>query len=208
MTLRATLLTDGSSDRVLLPILRWLCGAQTPAPVEVRWADLRILPRPPRSLADRMKAAVALYPCELLFVHRDAEKQAPEDRHAEIVAADQTGLTLVCVVPVRMQEAWLLHDDRALREAAGRPSNEAALGLPPPSRWEGLPDPKHVLHEALITASGATGRRARRFNPDLAAHRLAELITDWSPLRQLGAFRRLEADTRQALSSLGLPTVP
>jgi hypothetical protein len=31
----ATLLTDGSSDRVLLPILRWLCGQFTSRPIEI-----------------------------------------------------------------------------------------------------------------------------------------------------------------------------
>ena len=66
-----------------------------------------------------------------------------------------------------------------------------ALSLPPARRWERLPDPKEVLYQALRTASGARGRRARRFNPGRAAHRLADLITDWSPLRNLAAFNRL-----------------
>ena len=33
-------------------------------------------------------------------------------------------------------------------------------------------------------------------------HELAEQIDDWSPLRQLPAFRRLEDDTRAALAGL------
>jgi hypothetical protein len=137
-------------------------------------------------------------------VHRDAENQDPESRYVEVLHANDTGLGHVCVVPVRMQEAWLLHDAAAIRQAADRPSGTDFLDLPPADRWERLPDPKSTLHNALRIANGATGRRARRFNPARAAHRLAELITDWSPLRALPAFARLEADTRTALRSLGV----
>jgi len=123
---------------------------------------------------------------------------------APIYPAPNTGLGHVCVVPVRMQEAWLLHDTAAIRQAADRPSGTDFLDLPPANRWERLPDPKSTLHNAHRIANGATGRRARRFNPAPAAHRLAELITDWSPLRTLPAFARLEADTRTALTTLGV----
>ena len=37
MTMTATLVTDGASDVVLLPILRWLFGELTPEPVELSW---------------------------------------------------------------------------------------------------------------------------------------------------------------------------
>jgi len=205
MTLTATLVTDGSSDVVLLPILRWLFGELTPEPVELRWGDLRRLPRPPKELPERLKLAVALYPCQLLLVHRDAEDQPPQERFDEIKGANDTKFPHVCVVPVRMQEAWLLLDESALREAAGRPSGTDDLALPPSRQWESLPDPKKILHQALITANGAKGRRAKRFNPAQAAHRLADLIDDWSLLRTLTAFRRLEDDTRAALTALGLP---
>jgi len=208
MTLQATLITDGSSDTVLMPILRWVLGVLTSEPVELRWGDLRGLAAPPRSLRARLTCAVELYPCRLLFVHRDAERQPAEERHVEVEEANTTGISHVCVVPVRMQEAWLLLDEAALREAAGRPSGKQPLGLPPPSRWETLPDPKRILHAALMAASEATGRRANKFNAGAAAHRLADLVSDWSPLRQLSAFRRLEHDTRDILGALGLPVYP
>jgi hypothetical protein len=203
MTLMSTLLTDGSSDVVLLPILRWLFSKLSTAPVEVRWADLRGLRKPPSDLRERIERAVELYPCQLLLVHRDAEKQPATDRFDEIEVANHTGLPHVCVVPVRMQEAWLLHDETALRRAAGRPSGREPLGLPSSKSWEALPDPKDVLHRALIVASGAKGRKAKQFKPQVAAHRLADLIEDWSPLRGLSAFQQLEADMLNVLVKLG-----
>lgn len=205
MIFRATLVTDGPSDDVLVPILEWLVAQLTTAQIEIRWADLRGSREKPRGLRERLIMATMAFPCDILFVHRDAESQVPEVRHVEIRDANATGLSHVCVVPVRMQEAWLLHNEPALREAAGRPSGTEPLHLPPASRWERLPDPKTILHQALRIASAATGRRLKRFRPERAACRLAELITDWSPLRPLAAFARLESDTRTALITLGIP---
>ncbi len=207
MTFRATLVTDGSSDVVLVRILEWLIARLTSAAIEIRWADLRWLREKPEGLGERLVVATTLYPCDILFVHRDAENQNPEVRYTQIWAANTTGLRHVCIVPVRMQEAWLLHNEAALREAADRPSGTDPLDLPPVGRWERVPDPKETLYIALRTASGATGRRAKRFKPARAAHRLAELITDWSPLRPLPAFARLETDTRDALRNLGIVVI-
>lgn len=198
----ATLLTDGSSDRVLLPVLRWLMSRLTTQTVEIRWAELAHLPRPPRTLPDRARLAIDLYPCDLLFVHRDAERAFIDERHDEIAHALRDTHPWVAVIPVRMQEAWLLHDETALRQAAGRPAGREPLDLPPLNRVEALPDPKQVLHDALRRASGTRGRRAQAFSPQRAAHRLADLVQDWSPLTALPAFQRLESDTRAVLASL------
>lgn len=202
---RTTLVTDGTSDVVLVPVLEWLMRQVTPEEFETQWADPRAFPERTHTLAEKLVAAVREYPCQLLFVHRDAERQPPQARYEEIGASIPTGCPHVCVVPVRMQEAWLLHDEGALREAAGRPSGKEDLDLPPDG-WDRLADPKRTLHQALRAANGAKGRRrSRRFKPAVAAHRLANLITDWSPLRTLAAFAQLERDTRTALEELGLP---
>ena len=207
MTFQATLVTDGSSDVVLVRILEWLIAQLTTTEIEIRWADLRGLTKRPQGLSDRIVVATRLYPCQILFVHRDAESQVPKLRYTEIQVANTTGLCHVCIVPVRMQEAWLLHNEAALREAADRPSGTEPVDLPAAARWERLPDPKDTFYTALRAASGATGRRAKRFKPARAAHRLSELITDWSPLRSLTAFAQLETDTKAALQNLGIVVV-
>lgn len=111
----------------------------------------------------------------------------------------------VAVVPVRTTEAWLLIEEQAIREAAGRPNGRDPLDLPSPARIEDLGDPKATLHQALRTASGRAGRRADRFHPESAHHRLADLVRDWSPLRQLPAFRALEEDARSAMVAVQVP---
>jgi len=129
----------------------------------------------------------------------------PEDkplvqRVAEITAA-VSGLPnpLIPVVPVRMQEAWLLVNESALRRAAGNPNGRVSLQMPAIERLEDIPDPKRLLHDLLLTASELTGRRRKKQNPGRQAMRLGELIENYSPLRRLRAFQHAEAQTLAVL---------
>ena len=168
-------------------------------PIQPEFADLRLLPRPPGELSERIDRSIDLYPCDLLFVHRDAETESCTRREAEIheswrASTQGHALPVITVVPVRMQEAWLLIDAAALRRVAGNPAGRQPLDMPDVARLEDLPDPKQLLHELLRDASGLHGRRLRHFKRDVGSrvHRLAEQIDDFSPLRELPAFRRVE----------------
>jgi len=198
---RYTLISDGSSDRALLPILTWVLREKGDVRrVQPEWADLGRLPQPPQSLRERILSAIDLFPCDLLFVHRDAEGEDPKTRRREIRKALQESIErgfqvpAVCVVPVRMTEAWLLFDEPAIRFAAGNPNGRKPLIMPELSLIEQIQDPKNALFRILREASGLTGRRLKKFNMDEARIRITELISDFSPLRQLSAFQRLEND--------------
>jgi hypothetical protein len=204
-SLRYTLLSDGSSDRALIPILTWAISEHLPtSAIQSEWADLRRLPRVPRGLSARIGAALELYPCDLLFVHRDAERQAAADRIAEVEAAVQAlapgiDVPVVSVVPVRMQEAWLLIDESAVRRAAGNPNGRQAVELPSLDRIESVPEPKEVLHALLRRCSGLHGRRLRRFPTSERAVRVAEFISDFAPLREVPAFAAFETHLAQLI---------
>ena len=191
-----TLLTDGSSDSVLIHPLLWLLEhhlREKMISIDGTWADLRRLDPPPKKLADRVSAALDLYPCDILFVHRDAEGQEFSQRIEEIASATQrTNTPSIPIVPIRMQEAWLLIDESALRRAAGNPRGRAILRMPKISQLESIPNPKELLHQLLLDASEFHGRRLRKIRPTQQAWRLGELITDYSPLLQLSAFRHAE----------------
>jgi hypothetical protein len=200
-----TLLSDGSSDQALLPIVSFVLRESGAETVEPQWAELRLLRQPPQALSDRIRKAVDLYPCDLLFIHRDAERDDYDHRRQEILGAlDEAGIdvTSVCIVPVRMTEAWLLIDEGAIRRAAGKPGGRAALNLPQPQRLEEEADPKAVLHQALRDASELQGRRLRDFPVTQRVHRVAELMTDYAVLRILPAFQALEREVRTALHHL------
>lgn len=199
--LRYTLVSDGPSDRALMPILDWLLretgGVEAIAP---QWADFSIGEKP-RNLRDRLKFALQRFPCDLLFVHRDAEKQDSQMRYDEIqdAAKDLPEALipfLVCVVPVRMQEGWLLFDEGAIRNAAGNPNGQVVLNLPKMTTVETISDPKGILHNQLKAASGLRGRRLKSFSVSGAAALVTQYASNFSQLRALPAFRHLESDIR------------
>lgn len=198
--LRFPLLADGPSDAMFLPLLGWLLQQHSDRTFASQFADPRLLRASTTSLSDRVRAGLDLYPCELLFVHRDAERE-PIDARAREIARELDRVPhppYVAVIPVRMQEAWFLFEEDAIREAAGNPSGDGDLALSPLKRVESLPDPKQVLEGALKKASGLRGRRlARLLGP--MKRRVADLITDYAPLRALPAFQRLEAELKRTL---------
>ncbi len=198
--LTCTLVADGSSDRVLVPLLERLLDEHCPGPYRSpHFAGLPAgLP-----LAERIRQALDLYPCDLLFVHRDAEKEDPTLRSKEIRAAlaDLKGCPAsVSVIPVRMTEAWLLVDEAAIRAASGNPGGKVALDLPALPRIESLPDPKEVLFTALRTASELPPGRLRKFDPQEKRHRVTDLIDDLGRLRRLPSFAHLEEQIRTHFS--------
>ncbi len=206
---RYTLLGDGSSDRCLVPILDWTLARMTdllPEGFTSQVADLRGLPVPVVGLRNRILLACRQFHCEILFVHRDAESEPAEHRVEEIAkAVAEAAIPLhVPVVPVRMTEAWLLIDEKAIRRAAGNPEGSEDLPIPKPQKLEGVPDAKSLLHECLLSASETRGRRRDQFRRDLGArvYRVADLIEDFSPLRQLDAFRRFETATRGVIEQI------
>ncbi len=207
MILKYTLLSDGSSDACLQHPINWLLGVHGWHRVRGERADLSLVPSKPKKLKERIEATIQLYPGDLLFIHRDAERAPPEERVQEIERALNAVINpprYVCIVPVRMTEAWLLHEEQAIRKAAGRPTGAVDLELPPLEQIEKIPNPKDVLDAALIKAAAAQGRKLSKLHRDLPRirHRVAELISDFGPLKQLQAFRafdRLLADALQAL---------
>lgn len=204
--IRYTLLSDGSSDRVLMPILDWLLHRLCPRfAIDPQWADLGRLRNPPKRLPERINLVLELYTTDLLFVHRDAEKASLLLRKREITTAlaSHCQTPAVCVIPVRMQEAWLLFDEMALRRASGNPSGRIPLQLPTISMVEALPNPKEMLYNLVCQASGRSGARLKKLKPHQYVHRITEFIEDFSPLRELPAFQSFECDLEAVVHERG-----
>ena len=222
-----TLLPDGPTDAALLPILTFLLRENgVRSAIQPLFADLRNLAHPPKRLEERIAEALYLNDTDLLFVHRDAEKVEGALRRQEISTAtdkaqgaitasrksskEKTSLAppVVCVIPIRMTEAWLFSSETALRTAAGNPNGKMILTIPPPKTVEQIPDPKEVLHQLLRTASGYTGRRLHQFSTRKSSHRVAELTDDFSALRGIPAFDAIEADIAEIVQTQKWNTEP
>ena len=204
--MKFTIVTDGTSDKILKYPLIWLLTKRVvfQQEVTVEWAEIRNT-----DLTAKIRQALDLYPSDVLFIHRDSEQQHSEPRYQEIKNAVEKlklnpPVPFVCIVPIRMTEAWFLFDETAIRRAAGNSNGTNRLQLPRLREVESTSDPKAMLHQQLILASGLTGRRRDEFKPHQALHRLAELIDDYSPLLQLSAFRTLERDIRQLATELNI----
>ncbi|MEZ4377621.1 MAG: hypothetical protein R3B35_04965 [Gemmatimonadales bacterium] len=163
---------------------------------QVVFAEPDLIHRGGRTVEAKMNACQELYPSDVYFIHRDAEAEPWRNRVVEIENAMRRNshVLYVPVVPVRMQEAWLLANESGLRTAAGNPRGTNALHLPPLHSLEGIADPKAVLREALLSASGTTGRRRDRFDVERAADYLAELTTDYAPLLRFESFSAIDDD--------------
>lgn len=212
MIRRGLLLADGRSDEPLGAHIAAMF-AEHGCTVRIAAPDLGRLRRPPGlRVEDRLRAALELDDegsnFDVIVVHRDAEGQDPALRHQEIATA-MSSLSctqpFVPVVPIRMTEAWLLLDETAIREVAGRPSGRRPLGLPKPSEVERTANPKAVLKGALVQASGCSGRRLQQFERRFPDHRraLLERLDPHGPVTGLTAWRQLLASVRSAAGALG-----
>ena len=199
----ATLVTDGSSDRLLIPLIKLLFSEYADVPYQVNFAEG--LPPIAEGLQPRIESALAFFPCDFLFVHRDEEGVGITVRQQEIESSwpeNQQTAVLICVIPVRMTEAWLIASSKPIRLAVGNPNGTDALNLPLSKDIESSLSPKEILFTALKTASGLNARRRARFNPHQFRHRVSDLIDDLAPLRLLSSFNHLEAQVKKHVDLL------
>ncbi len=206
--MRYTLITEGSSDRLLLSPIEWLLDLHCAIEFSGEWVDPGALENNSRELATRLQQAQQYYPCDLAFVHRDVDVFTYDVRRREIVGAvedSRYAAPVVCTIPVRMTEAWFLFCEEAIRRAADRPSSRIDLRLPTPRELQRRADPKAILNAALVTASETSGRKAAEFRRDLSRRKalVASYIVDYSPLRRHESFVSFERDLRNILDECG-----
>ena len=204
--MRFLFVCDGSSDACLVDhIQRLLIDLGQPDPDGDTWHH-------GSRVADKVQAALRASDrgFDLLFVHRDAEGAGAEARYREIERAvrdvTQDGPLWRGVVPVHMTEAWLLLNEAAIRNVAGKPHGRTPLCLPAPGHVEQEADPKRRLKNALLAASENRGRRRRKFAAEFPRLR-RQLLQDLpigGALERLGSWMRFRDDTADALRELDL----
>lgn len=201
--LTATLIGDGRSDRALIPLIQLVLDDLSPIPYSIQFAD----DLDENKLDQRILRAVELYPCDVLFIHRDSENQSYRLRETEIERAANAikkTQSIIKVIPVRMTESWLLPHEHAIRRAASNPHGKVLLALPPNKKIENLVDPKEALFQAIRIASELPTQRRNKLNVHHARHRVSELLTedDLTNLRQLPSFQHFELQVQHYFKSL------
>lgn len=207
---RYVLIADGSSDKCLIPIINFALRQTFPDIIfEGEIANFGFLSKPPQAISTKIEKALDLYNApDWLFIHRDAEKEnepllARVKEIENAIAASNTDTdkhTFIKIIPIKMTEAWLLIDEKAIRHAAGNPNGKVLISLPSVNQLEKLDNPKEVLFDLLKKASELSGRRLDKFSVHKARHLVAELIQDYSILEKLDGFEFLMQQIRsQAL---------
>lgn len=205
--LRYTLIADGSSDKALMNIIKWLLDDLYPKMPNIgTFGDFRMLQKPPKKgdVKRQIQYAQHLYPFDILFYHRDAEttkNNIADERIAEIKEQlEESNLSkTVFIIPIKMMENWLLFDENAIKKAAGNRNYNKPIVLPTVNRLESLNDPKLLLHNLLKEVSGLKSRQLKNFNVNQAVHLVAENISDYSVLRQLDAFKKFEKNLKDII---------
>ncbi len=209
--LRYTLIPEGTSDRALIPILTWvleqqLIGIDATITASMVQSD-RLPAGKMQTLRNRISTSIEVYPCDILFIHRDEDGQGVAHRQAEIEAAVSEAslpaeVSPIAVIPVQMTEAWLLLDERAIRKAAGFSNGRMPLNLPTATEIERRSNPKEILRDAIRSASGQTGRKLKSLNLAEARASIATHMEDLSQLRSLPSFQQLETHVATTVQRL------
>jgi hypothetical protein len=190
------LLREGSTDNNLMDLLGALlvsAGADEAIP------DVRSYGGTTADKLERLLNEGASI--DLIFIHRDADRAGYSAREAEIFDAAnkfEKCPPVIPVTPTTMTESWLLLDEAEIRAVANNPSGRADLNLPTLQGVENVADAKQRLKEALVIASGLTGRRLEKFNTErnFAIQRslLLQRLDLEGSVSVLSAFCRLTED--------------
>lgn len=184
------------------------------------WRDVEILDVVPLTIHKSTFAADVLaaareghqeHGINVLCVHADADADTDEDAYnyriapaLEAVAQHTEALcsNLVPIVPVQMQEAWLLADKALLKRQIDTEMSDYDLGLH--RHPEQIADPKHTIENAIRIARQPRTKLRRK---DL---RIAEL---YQPIGQsirlealsaLSSYQKFESNVRTAYRVLNL----
>jgi hypothetical protein len=207
VTLRVLFLGEGTSDDGIADHIE-IIAADRGVEVTITNPELGRLNHVGHALPDKLAAVRDLGgEYDLVAVHRDADavgRQARVDEIASAIHAHMPQVAHVPIVPVRMTEAWLLVDERAIRRVAGNPNGRCALGLPNVRRIESLPDPKAELKRVLSTASELTGRKLERFNRRFSENRrqLLRRLDANGPVTSLSSWQAFVREVEEALMRL------
>ncbi|MET7466693.1 hypothetical protein [Nonomuraea sp. NPDC005501] len=213
MNLRVLFLGEGTSDSGIATHVRRIAIENGFRVAITDPLMERLPPSRQKTLASKLEMIKEIGgPYELVIVHRDADRDGREARLREIrlaVEGVMPGVSYAGAIPIRMTEAWLMLDERDIRQVAGNPNGRMNLNLPKPGSVESIADPKSMLAEKLALASGLSGRRLDRFKQRFSEHRrqLLDRIDPEGLICDVPSWNDFNADIiaglRRAVSRMG-----
>ena len=221
------LYAEGSTDEAFLqPLIQRL------AEDILAGGSVEVLPlNPPVRLKDNEKspdravniiqAARKADGSHILIVHNDVDKRSYAETYNQLIKpglekikqlkienpASRFCDKIVPLLPQHMIEAWVIADQKKLREILKTNKSARELGLPSLKEIERIADPKSILNGAIDIAR--KDHPARRRNKDTSTMR-SQIYTnmglevDLAILKKLPSFQKFKDALAQALGELGL----
>ena len=218
-TLTMTLFPEGATDaRFLTALIPRVVVAMLH---ERGRQELDVLPprvvfsKKEKRLDKIVDVAEQAYGSHLLLIHADADSQTAVpalreriqpgvEKVLQSVPTHELCRHIVPIVPIHMQEAWLLADGEMLCDQIGTNVPLSALSIPAkPHQIETLADPKTELKRIVDQATESRSRRRRPFDIGSLYTPLGERI-DLTKLGKLPAYQQFWADLAKALADLHL----
>lgn len=208
MRVRATFVGEGRFDEGLMRILEQLCNRLAPGvDLEIESGRRLLEIHGVGTLAEKVRILVKYHEPQLLFVHRDADKDGAAARRTEIAFACDGGVH-VPVIPIRETEAWLLLDEDAIRAVVGNPKGKRPLELPKLAEVEATNNAKERLKAALDNARvDGPKRRSGQVSEQRLCAQLLENLDITGPVTHLSAWQALVQDTKTALAAFAATPV-
>jgi len=208
MHLNYILLSDGSSDGALIPIIEdALLKTSKYSSFYGRRADLSRYPTSIDKLEDKIDLTLEFYNPDVIFIHRDAERELLDKRIIEIENGIKKStlqktyfIPELKIIPIRMTEAWLLIDENAIKFACGNPHSKVKLSLPRCKDLEHIPNPKKTLEDLIIKGSELSKRRLKKLNVRHAIQLVPRYIEDFSPLTILSSYQYFLQQIKEKLN--------
>ena len=206
MTKRYALISDGTSDRVLLKIIDWTFYHFLNLETSGERADFYYSKTKPQSISEKVELVIEQYDdLDFIVIHRDAERETYEKRveeiEKELTLIKNQSLTSIPVIPVRMTEAWLLFDSKAIASASGNPNLPDLPALPPLNTVETLRDPKSLLEKLIKDSCGLRSRGLKKLNTRHCIQLIPDFVEDFSPLLTIPSYQRFKQKILEVFDS-------
>lgn len=216
MRLTATLIRDGKSDTgMLTPIISWLFNdLYDDIILEMQSEDFKNVAYEIKvgDILEKIKYVGKEINPDIIFVHRDSEKQGYDARLAEIedkIKNSNFYDKIVRVIPIRMTEAWLLTDARAICIASGikdkKKFKQVQDKLPKIGKIEEVSHPKMAIQDIIRELKKDKSSRNRGL-PPMAL--IADNTENFAALRNLSAFKKFEEEVKTFIDKHRQKPVP
>jgi Domain of unknown function (DUF4276) len=214
-TLSLALYCEGNTDKHFLPKIIERTAARIIRNHATNYVDILLFPVTDVAKQgqgkDILEAAIQVYGCHVLIVHKDADHRTYEETKMQCIEPGYILVQrsrkkdickkLVSIIPVREIEAWMIADREVLRDLLEVKERLQNLHLPKRAILvESDPDPKVTLNRVIAQAESERRRKIER----KAFYESLALDVRLERLDQIPAYKNFSDELSETLRNLSI----